>query len=290
MNYELVSIKTKDKLDLYGILKESKRKNAILIHIHGTASNFYEEDFMEQFAKELPNIGISVLSTNNRGAYVYDSYQKSGGAVEKFEDCVIDVDEWIKFAMKKSFNKIILSGHSLGTEKIVYYMTNGTYVGKVSSIILLAPADSWGYHRHNETYEQSEYYEKKINAFLKKAKKLISERKGDEFLDRYSYGEVMPKSASSFVDFLDEKSELLKALPFSLRKLDNYRKINVPIFVAIGDKKEFTAIPIKEALKLMNKENSRTETHQIKNCNHDFEGKEEELTNLIKQFLDNIKF
>lgn len=269
LTYEIVWTETKDKLGLYGVLKEGRKSRTILINIHGTASNFYEEDFITTFARELPELGISVLSTNNRGAGVYDAYQKSGAAVELFEDCLIDIDTWIEFAFKRGYNKIILSGHSLGTEKVVYYMNNGKYRKRISAIILLAPADSFA-EQHN---------------FLKKAEKLIKLGKSRSFLDRDSYSGIMPKSAKSLVNFLGKGSKVQQALPFHSGKLLDYRKIKIPILAVIGDKHEYTVLPIPEALKLMRKENKNTETHQLKNCNHDFEGKEEELTEIIKNFL-----
>jgi hypothetical protein len=67
-----------------------------------------------------------------------------------------------------------------------------------------------------------------------------------------------------------------------------YGKINVPIFTAIGDQQEYTGIPITDALALMRRENPKTETHQLKDCDHDFEGREEELTDLVFRFIENL--
>ena|SRR3989338_3438709 len=175
MEYELVWTKTKDDLELYGLLKESALHKRILINVHGTASNFYEEDFIANFAKELPKIGISVLSTNNRGAYGLEVYQNSGAAIEKFEDCLLDIDAWIEFSIKRGCKEIILSGHSLGTEKVVYYMANGKYRSKVIAVILLAPADSYGSHRFHEGKPNVEA-KKRVDVLLKEAERLIEKK------------------------------------------------------------------------------------------------------------------
>jgi len=291
MNYELVWVTTKDDLDLYGLLTLEKNK-IVLINIHGTASNFYEEDFISSFAKNLPKIGVSVLSTNNRGAGVYDAYQKSGAAVEKFEDCIIDIDAWIEFTLSRGFDKIVLSGHSLGAEKVVYYMRNRKYKDKVNGILLLAPADSYGSHRILNGKDNMKI-RKNVEKLLNESNDIIAYGNGDVFLNRYAYGShdgIMPKSADSFVNFLGKDSKVLEGLPFHLNKLDNFKKIKIPILAIIGDKEEYTAIPIKEALSLLKKENNMAQTFQIKDCNHDFEGKEEELTKLVHNFIkENIK-
>jgi hypothetical protein len=56
----------------------------------------------------------------------------------------------------------------------------------------------------------------------------------------------------------------------------------------IGDRKEYTAISILDALKLMKRENKRAQTFQIKSCDHDFQGKEKELANIVSKFLKKI--
>ena len=109
MSYPLVQIKTKDGLWLHGLFLESKNVKAVFLNIHGTASNFYEERFIEVFANTFIPEGISVLSTNNRGAGVYDSWQKSGAAVERFEDCVLDIDAWVELLLEKNYSTIFLS-------------------------------------------------------------------------------------------------------------------------------------------------------------------------------------
>lgn len=286
MEYPIVQVKTRDDLRLYGLYLRAPKSDTIFINIHGTASNFYEEYFIEVLADKLLTQGISILSTNNRGAGVYDAYQKTGGAVEKFEDCLIDIDMWVEFALKERYKTIILSGHSLGTEKVVYYINHGKYADKVSSVILLAPADSHGSHRILNGEINPRLVE--IETLLKKSEKLIHGDKSDEFLPRNAYGSregIMPKSAESFVNFLGPHSKLLEALPFKTEKLEAYSKIKIPILVVIGDQEEYTAIPITDALELMKRENKNTQTFQIKDCDHDFQGKEDELVDIILKFI-----
>jgi len=286
MEYPIVQVKTKDGLWLYGLYLRADKNDTVFINVHGTASNFYEEYFIEIFANIFLKEGVSILSTNNRGAGVYDAYQKSGAAVEKFEDCLTDIDAWIGFAIGEGYKKIILSGHSLGTEKAVYYMSNGKYVDKVTSVVLLAPSDSYGSHRmlNGERNPRFAHVEK----LLKESENLIAQDRGDTFLPRDAYGShdgIMPKSAESFANSIGPKSKLLDALPFATRKLSAYAKIKVPILAVIGDREEYTAITIKDALELMAKENKNTEVHQIKNCDHDFNGKETELADILLKFI-----
>ena len=187
---------------------------------------------------------------------------------------------------RRGLQKIVLSGHSLGTEKIVYYMNNGTYADNITSVVLLSPADSYGSHRmlDGKTNPRLTHVEE----LLKEAQRLIEQGRGDTFLPRDAYGSregILPKSAASFVNFLGPQSKLLEALPFATKKLNAYAKMNVPILAVIGDQKEYTAIPIKDALTLMVLENKNAEIHQIKDCDHDFQEKEKELENIVLSFI-----
>ena len=276
MNYPIVQIKTPDNLWLHALHLHTPNSKVVFLNIHGTASNFYEEYFIEVLGGKFAHYGISMLSTNNRGTGVYDAWQGNGAAVEKFSDCLIDIDSWVEFALNQGYEKIILSGHSLGTEKVTYYMLHGKYTDKISVLVLLAPATSPG-------SEQilGKDYEKK----LAHARTLVSEGKGKIFLGRDVYGGIMPKSAESYVDFSDDNPEFDDALPFHKKRLSGFAKIKIPILAVIGDQHEYTAIPIIEALDLMKKENPNTEAIQIMNCDHDFQDKESELSEALIDFF-----
>ena len=66
MDYPIVQVKTKDSLWLHGLYLTALEKDTIFINIHGTASNFYEEDFIKVFADIFLKEGTAFLSTNNR--------------------------------------------------------------------------------------------------------------------------------------------------------------------------------------------------------------------------------
>lgn len=294
MNYPIVNVTTKDKLILHGLLIESKDSNKIVINIHGSASNFYEEPFFENMAIAFPDMGFSWLSINNRGNSVLThTWQKTGSAVEKFEDCLLDIDAWVEFAIKKGYSTIILQGHSLGTEKIVYYMNKGKYKTKVAGIVLLGFSDSFGCsHKFmDKTNSKKELFDE--------AENLIKNGKGEQFLTTqwYSHAGILPKSAESFINQFSDNSELSKAFPFRLKKLDFYSKIKIPILAVISDNDKFTnadvvregsehiTMSVKESVELLKKSNSRTKAVIIPKTNHDYENKEEELTKVVKDFL-----
>ena len=228
-------------------------------------------------AEEFPKHNISFLTTNNRGT---GALQPSlpGSIGEVFEDCIQDIDAWIEFAKSRGYTKIILQGHSLGTEKTVYYAAKGHHA--IHGIILLAPSDSSG----NQKKFLPENIRKKLD---NQTKEFLQHKKGNELLTAHPlpHAGFAPKTAASYASFFGPNAELANALPFHTQKLTLYIKLTTPILAVIGTKDIFTAVPVQEAAALL-QQNKHATVQLITNANHDFEGKEEELTKLVCEWLD----
>ncbi len=261
----------------HGMLIE-KGKNTCLLFIHGTASNFYENDWIFSLATS----GVSLLSCNNRGSTALSSYPPHGATLEQFSWCVDDIQKWIELIVDRGYQNIILVGHSLGSEKIVHYIS-GSCDKHVKGVILLSFSDTFG--------TTKEYLGENFDKVMDEAHSLASKGKGDEFVtsDWLAHAGVLPASASNFIDFFEEGSQLSKALPFRERRLAKYSQIKMPILAVIGDSEEYTVIPLNDAISLM-KENDRATVKQITNCNHDFDGKHNELSRIIKEFIVGTDF
>ena len=278
--WPIVNVLTKDKLNLYGVFLEVKGSKTAVINIHGTASSFYDEEFMKNLGKVFNKNNISFLSVNNRGAFLIESYEPKGSGLEIFEKCLLDIDAWIELALSRGYKDIILEGHSLGTEKAVYYIAKGKYKDKIKGVILLSFADSYG--------TQLGYLKGDHDKLMLEAKKLVKEKKGYRLLTykKLSHAGELQKAAESYTNFFSKGSELSKAFPLRQGKdLKFYQNIKVPILGVIGDQKEYTVIPTKKAIELLKKENKLAEVYQIKNCDHIFEGKEKELAKIVDSFV-----
>jgi len=283
--YPIVKIKTSDGLTLHGFLSEPKKPSKFIkINIHGTSGNFFYNDFYEPLINSANKLGIAHLTTNNRGTGVYEIEKGTpnhGASVELFEDCLKDIDAWIEFALSRGYEKIILEGHSFGTEKSVYYMEKGKYKDKIVGLILLGFSDNVG---------TEEKYLKKIGKdYSDEARELVNKNEGHHLLsDIYGLAGELPISAQTYLNFVSDGSENSKALPLRKgRGLTFFQNIKVPILGVIGDKEdgEYTIIPIKNAIELLKSENKLAEVFQIKNSNHGFEGKEKELVEIIEDFI-----
>lgn len=288
MENTIVQVETKDGFHLHGLLSEGVNKDNIIIHMHGSAGNFYSSSFFSEYRTNVDIWNCSFLSTNSRGTGVYDVEVETkyrGAAIELFEECLLDVDAWIEFVFARRYKQIILQGHSFGTNKVQYYALNGKHHDKVKAIILLGFTDSYG--------TQLQYLQRigKTNeTYLREAMELVEQQKPLQLLsDLYANCGELPQTAQSYANFMSDSSALSNVLPLRNGKnLLNYSKIEIPILGPIGDSNEYTVIPIKEAIVLMKAENHRATITQISNCSHGFEGKEKELGMVIQQFLGSI--
>jgi dienelactone hydrolase len=151
MQTTLVKFHTSDNLRLDGLLFEPEAKtDKIVIEVHGTSSSFYTNQFVPVFAEHITGAGRAFLSFNNRGAELEKRFYReiNGKVVEKvvlgskhevFEDCLLDIRAAVDYAESLGYTDIVLSGHSYGCNKVVYYALANNFEG---GIILLAPCDS----------------------------------------------------------------------------------------------------------------------------------------------------
>ena len=148
----LIRIRTADGLLLSGLAAEPERPQGVIVHVHGKGGNFYENDFVATMCNVYPRFGLAFMSFNNRGshvlteAYVNGRLTYTGSAVEVFEDCVTDIDAALEEVRKRWNAPVLLQGHSLGCDKVLYYARQKR-ASDVAGIVLLSPADSYSIHR-----------------------------------------------------------------------------------------------------------------------------------------------
>jgi len=171
MTAKIIRMVTKDSLRLDGLLwlpsdkagsprpshKRRLDKNlafartsgACIIHVHGTSSDFYRTEYFEAMSEGYTSAGWAFLTFNNRGSGTEYAFKtvvdgKIGKSVaigsknEIFEDCLIDIQTAVDFALAQGFSEIVLQGHSYGCNKVVFYAIEKGFRGKV---VLLAPCD-----------------------------------------------------------------------------------------------------------------------------------------------------
>lgn len=282
---ELVRIKTEDGLELHGLLFKPKIKTTkALIHIHGWTGNFYEDMFIDYIAKQATSKGYAFLTFNNRGAGIVQDfikrnkfkvqYKKIGGSLEKFEDCLLDIKVAADFLESRGYQKIILQGHSLGCQKITFYQYK-IQDKRIKGLILLGPVDDASYSKKT--------LKNKYQDALKTAKELVK-RKGRKVSVPKWMAFYPMLIAEMFLNVADPESLSGKIFDYSGR-LQEIKKVNCPVLSIFGSEDEYEANPV-DKLKVLKENVENCDTKLLKGSNHGFVGYENELSQLVGEWLE----
>lgn len=288
--WPICNVTTVDGYKLHGIYSPVENAKTTLVHIHGTGGSLFWNNFYGPISAKVNELGISYITTNNRGSGVYElelGMPPAGITLEIFEDSLKDIDAWIEFALSNGSESIILEGHSFGIGKTTYYMAKGKYRDLVKAVIHLG---SNGVYQTQQRYLQS----KNINPqdYLDEATKLLNEGRPTSLLrDLTALCGYYPASAQTYLDFFTQGSEMQRSTQMATKQDGGYRSnITIPLLWVIGDnpEKEYLFVPFVEAFDLVKKENSQVVIKQIANSDHGFNNHESEVAMLISSFLSSM--
>jgi len=228
-----ISTNTEDGFVLEGIYFPVTGSDTVLAHTHGTASFYNNEIFEPHLLEYCKRKGWGFLSFNNRGANIFN--EQCGAAYEKFSDSPKDIDAWLIRLKQNGIKHVILSGHSLGTEKIANYVKNHKN-DMVKSILLLAPSDTVG--------TQIRYENQTGKCYMNEAKTMIATNRGNELLsDRKAHAGVLPMSATAYFDFYAPGMPLEGALPFRNKNLKSFE---IDCFALVPDNDHYNITSTKD--------------------------------------------
>lgn len=283
MKQELVRINSSDGIQMPGILyTPDKISEKIVIHVHGLNGNFYENNFIDSISKSYTDKGFAFLTFNNRGREFITELWKGkecvviGGSLERFKDCILDIEGAVKYAKEKGYKEIILEGHSYGCNKVLYYY-NKKNDESIKKIVLLAPCDI---PSEGKKFLSEKEYEIAKN----ESTRLTNEGKESELID-FSvmangkiaagtyYNDFLPGGENDFIryrDGIDGTSEVLN-------------KIDVPVLVIFGDNDECVLTePIDIVTQYLYNNLKNCNVQIIKETDHSYTDKYEELGKIIE--------
>lgn len=291
MTGELVRVSARDGLELVGFYATppGARARCAVLHTHGLAGNFYENRLVSAVCNAVVAKGLAFLTLNNRGhEYRSDNLRETGDGTEPvlggasfdiFGDCVHDVGGGADFLEARGHDEIYFEGHSLGTNKVVHYLT-GEGDSRAAGAILISPPDMFGLRE--QTADGG------LDHVVGRARELVSAGQGEELMDAVGY--VVPFSASTVVSVYGDAS-VTDIFPFRLGGSGNYGRyasLDVPVLATLGTVEEAITIPVDEALTLLEeKAGSATQVRAvaIQGGNHVYWGHEDELARTIAEFV-----
>jgi pimeloyl-ACP methyl ester carboxylesterase len=287
MQGKLVTFIATDKLILNGFLVEGKRAKRCIIYVHGMTGNFYHGLLAKTLAEKALRHGYSSFLINTRGHDALSSGRFMSGArkrvrigtlVEKFEDCIKDIDGAIKFLKSKGYKEFILAGHSTGCQKILYYQ----YLRKrrdVRALLLLAPDDDYNLNRKE--------LGRRWGALVKEAKSLSRAKRGMAY---NIFNPRFPFAPARFLSVADPKR--IEARLFNYDgKLAEFSRVKTPMYVVFGTKDEGAVKPVEEYVSILWERTSSRNYGSliIKNARHSFSEYESVVADSAMKWLQGLK-
>ena len=164
LTMEQLKIETQRGVQLDGVLFSSRpKKEAVLIIITGIHGNFYSNPFYYNIGNTLAEAAIDFIYAQSNDAFNtipttnVRTHQPEtiGSWNERFVLTDEDILAYLDYAEQAGYTDIILGGHSLGANKVIYYLSRH-HDPRVKHFFLLSPANLEHMTSHT-TPEQRQY-------------------------------------------------------------------------------------------------------------------------------------
>lgn len=147
---EQLALATKRGSVLTGVLFDAPQSKAltVVIAITGIHGNFYSNPFYVNIGNTLSKAGIDFIYAQTADAFgelptlnVNTGKEEIIGSWnEDFHNTDEDIEAYLNYAYEKGYRNVILAGHSLGANKVIYYLARH-HDARIKHFIFLSPAN-----------------------------------------------------------------------------------------------------------------------------------------------------
>ncbi|MBS7625758.1 DUF1749 domain-containing protein [Candidatus Bathyarchaeota archaeon] len=284
----LVKTVTSDGFELQGFWIDMGGDTAVF-HSHGTAGDFYTHKFIDVIGGRVSGMGVSFLTANNRGHDVYAYLRRYidgrvrwvqvGGAFERFEDCIFDIEGWLDFLEGEGVRRVVLEGHSL-CQKLLYYQSLRSD-RRVAGQIYLSPGSDASYMYYSLGVERF----REVNSMVRR---MVEEGRGEELLPR-ELAIVCPMGALAYYGYMSEEGagNLYPYHDPESPRWEALSKLKEPMLIVFGGADKLIKPSVDVAARMFRERGggSRVEVRVVEGANHSFIGFEDELSEIIVEWL-----
>ena len=263
---EPLKLQTKDGMWLDGVLRQPhpNQTEAGVLMVHGYGGNFYS-GIMNFLPEALAQQGFTTLALNMRD---HDLGPKKNLFEENLKDIAAGVDEMAR----RPHKNIFLYGHSMGTNRVLYYLTK-TQDPRITGIILTGPPGNlfqWNVRAFG-LEEASEV--------LRRAQELQAAGKGDSWMliDLGPLG----KSLYTANHVVSLRGPATRSDPFT-----NISQISRPVLIVQGLADRLADPSVADHLKNSGPGDNQITVQKIGAADHRFRNHQKELVEVITQWLD----
>ena len=283
MNCVLGKITTFDNKELNGVFfNPGKRNKKALLYVHG----FYgHSEILNVLSDKFDKLGYGLACFDVRG---YDKILDTGAtSSQEFRDCIYDIEAGVKFLLINGFSEIIVAGISGGANKAVYYFS-GLHNKYAKGLILISPVCEGPIFNEAPTTSTQDFqsFTQKLSASIAKIKRSISPPKQRiDLVPEYNKN-VKSTLKSQKLDY-DEKIFYESPRP----QFNALSKIKEPLLVVFGDKGMYADRDPESIIEMFKQKAAsarKFDSAVIVGAGHNFDSKEQELADLITNWMKKI--
>jgi pimeloyl-ACP methyl ester carboxylesterase len=286
---------TEDDLRLMGV--HYPGRGTCVLEVHGMSGNFIENYYAHALGEELSDAGFGFIYGHNRGYNHINNIPtkparpenngwnstRIGAMYELFEDCPKDISAWINKAKELGYEKIILLGHSLGCNKVIYYLykqPNPDIIG----VILASPPDMVG-------LVELEKYQPNHHSLLGEAQKLVASGRPRQLLSSSIWDGEYILSAQTYLSLFEEGGPA-DNLPVNRnpRVFSQLATIRQPILGIMGEYDDIEIRYLRGDIMLIKSKATSCKDFEIKlikGANHDYHNREELFAETVLAWVRN---
>lgn len=262
---KLVRLKTADGVKLTGVLRQahSSKHQVGIVMVHGYSGNFYSS-VMEFLPEALTNRGFCTLAINMRD---HDRVPKKNLFEENRFDIAAAVDEMDR----RGFRPIFLYGHSMGSNRVLYYQAE-TKDPRITGAIITGPPGNL-YEWNVRIFGQ-----KTAAGVLGRAQKLKAEGKGDEWM-LINLG-PLGKTLYTANHLVSLRGPQTVSDPFK-----NIGRFSMPVLIVHGLADRLADHKVADRLSRHAGSGTKVKVVKIADAGHGFRGHQQKLVNIIYDWL-----
>lgn len=262
---EMVKLKTADGISLTGILhqRHPTLNRAGVVMVHGYSGNFYS-GIMNFLPKALADLGYTTLAINMRD---HDRTPKKN----LFEENRLDIAAAVDEMAKRGLNPLFLYGHSMGTNRVLYYLAE-THDPRIAGALLTGPPGNlfeWNVRMFGK---------ETATRVLREAQDLVASGKGDQWMliNLGPLGKAL-YTANHLVSLRGPKTV---SDPFK-----NIARISKPILVVHGFSDRLSEHTVADQLYNSAATGTKVSVVKIAGAGHSFYNRQKDLADTINRWL-----
>ncbi len=285
---KIIDVLTKRGLILKSIMYDVENADTVVILMTGIFSNIFNNKLLQTTGEVLSQNGVAYICGQTMNAFgllhysniITKKQELKGVAIDDLSLSYEDIDAYVNFAKAEGFKNIILAGHSLGSNKIINYLSIN-HDPYIKYFIISGPVD---FAKFIDADGRKDYY-------LKSAEKFVKEGRGDDILP-FLFNDFSPMTANTLLQWYSNTSFKNCPILTGDGETDSLGKISVNGVFIIGEKDSCAgddSFAFASAINSYTKNPEKNEIVIIPEAGHIFYNKHDEYANAVLDFVKSKK-